>query len=182
MTVRHVPRPRLYLILVGFHLSVAYVVAHIWVLPEEKIVWQCLGRRQAVQDRFDLERERVDAVNAVSLQIKTLYREVTTLGLRTIDDARAHSLARENADYAGLNLKRFLAIEEEGEYLVTLEGSFGNAVKFADSLLNGLSPFRVRRFIARVTESRNDHIELELLIKKSPRTFEFVPSCVDYAG
>lgn len=175
--IRRSPRRPLRLGLLALQLLGACVIAVTWIAPELAKARECVALRQVAQSRLNLERNHGDALRAVAVQFEELQRDMATLGVLSVDDARTHSLARELADIAGLTLTQFVAMDTEGTYLVTFRGDFASVVMFASCMEVNLSPLRLRRFIARSLQSTGDHLELELLLQKSAPTPEVTPSC-----
>jgi hypothetical protein len=176
---RRIPRQRFYLILVGFHLSVAVLIGSGWLLPEVARARACFAQRDLAKNGFELERDRSDELRGVLSRIDSRRRELSVFGSLKLDGTRAHSFARERAEEAGLTLKGFVAMDTEGEYLVTLEGAFANAVMFARRLRDGDVAIQVHRFTARASGPSGERIELELLMKKFSHRPEFPLSCTD---
>jgi hypothetical protein len=85
---------------------------------------------------------------------------------------------QQSAQRSGLQLKGFVASEEDRTHLVTFEGAFVNVVMLVRALPQELLLFRVRRFISRRIQSREDRIELEILIENAPIEPELSPVCI----
>ena len=174
-SVRRLSRRRLYLVVVAFHLIVlsatgygAFAVGNVWQVVERY--------RDARSDELR-GRERGEEFKAIVSRIKKLQRAMHADDSRKIDGAMAHSIVRESAEKKGLRLKGYVATEEEGTHLVTVEGAFANVVMWTAALPLDLVSFYGRRFTARSLSARGDRIEVELLIKKSPNAPELSPLC-----
>ncbi len=175
--LRRLSRRRLCLALLAFEIFGVFVVAWVWIVPEVEAVRECFAHSEAEHHRVNLQRNHDEAFRAVGIQIEGLQRKMTLFGSLSMDDSLIHSWARELADVAGLTLTQFVAMEAEGEYLTTLEGAYVNAVLLASRLEGRHSALRVRRFIARHSQVRDDHLELELLIQNSSPTTELSLTC-----
>lgn len=177
LITRRISRRRLCLMLLGLQLLGAFLIGLVWIVPEVTRTKECVERRKAELTRLSFERDRGDALRDMAAEIEGLHLEMTVFGSLSVDDARTHSLAREIADVSGLALTHFVAMEAEGTYLVTFKGAFANVVMLARRLETSFSAFRLRRFIARASQTPDDYLELELLIQKSPPFGEFATSC-----
>lgn len=174
-SARRSSRGRVYLSIVAFHLIVlsaagygACAVGNVWKMVERY--------RNARGDELRA-RERGDELKGIVSWLEKLQRPHRAVDSRESDDAMAHSIVRENAEKMGLQLKSFVASEEAGADLVTLEGAFANVAIWIAALSQDLPLFRVRRFTARSVSSRGDRIEVEILIQKTPNTTELSPLC-----
>ena len=166
---------RLYLVVIVFHLIVlsatgygAFAVGNVWKVVERY--------RNARSDELRA-RERGEEFKAIVLRIKKLQCTMHVDDSRKSDGAMAHSIVRESAEKQGLQLKGFVATEEEGTHLVTLEGAFANVVMWTAALPQDFESFYGRRFTARSLSSRGETLEVEFLIKKSPNAPELSPLC-----
>ena len=166
---------RLYLVVIVFHLIVlsatgygAFAVGNVWKVVERY--------RNARSDELRA-RERGEEFKAIVLRIKKLQRTMHVDDSRKSDGAMAHSIVRDSAEKQGLQLKGFVATEEEGTHLVTLEGTFANVVMWTAALPLDLVSFYGRRFTARSVSSGGERLEVEFLIKKSPNAPQLSPLC-----
>lgn len=175
---RRISRRRLRLMLLGFQFLGAFLIGWMWIVPEVTKAKECVARREAALTRLSFERDYGDALRDKAAEIERLHLEITAFGSLIIDDARTHAMARELADITGLTLTQFAAMEAEGTYRVTFKGAFANVVMLARRLEVSLSTLRVRRFIARASQSPDDYLELELLLQKSPPLAAWATSCV----
>ena len=173
--IRGLSHRRLYLVVVVLHLIVisatgygAFAVGNVWTVVE---------RYRDARSEGIRARERGVEFKAIVSRIAKLQRAIRPHDPRKSDGAMAHSIVRESAERQGLQLKGFVATEEQGAHLVTLEGAFSDVVMWTAALPLDLVMFYGRRFTARSLSARGERIELELLIKKSPNAPELSPLC-----
>ncbi len=177
MRLRCVSRRRMYLLGVGFQLSVVVLGARAFVVPEVSALRECIALRLEERAVFDYQSQARDATRELASRLEEVRAKLRAFGELSVDGGQVHSIARAYADHASLKLTSFVAMETEGEYLVNVEGAFNNAVVFAAILESHPSTLRVRRFNAHVVESSIDRIGLEILIKKSPHASVGPRSC-----
>lgn len=175
--VRRTSRRTVYLYLLGFHATVATLLLWFVVAPTSARIRRCVDLRHQAQSQVTRTQELSDSLQSLRSRIEKLRRKVQADGPFSMSSGEVHTLARDHAVQVGLVLRRFVAQESEGEYLVTLEGGFNNVVMFGEVLRHDAASLRVRRLSARIHQSRDEAIELELLIKKYPYSIEVSPVC-----
>jgi hypothetical protein len=172
---RWVSHPRLYLAIVTFHLIVLSSTGYGACAVGD--VWKVVERYREARSDALRARERREEFKSIVSRLEKFQRTHGADDSRRGDDAMAHSIVRESAEKQGLQLKGFVATEEEGTHLVTLEGAFANVVMWTAALPQDFESFYGRRFTARSLSSRGETLEVEFLIKKSPNAPELSPLC-----